>query len=98
MDNLLPPAVVALTSFQTVHPINLAGSVLAFTTLLWYKLSVSKQAAAGATGKAFYLPEKWRALVGRLLKLALLCVTTFALRLFLLGARQTPLEPKENAP
>ncbi len=95
---VLPPAVVALTSFQTVHPINLAGSVLAFATLLWYKLSVSKQAAAGAAGRAFYLQDKWRALVGRLLKLALLCVTTLALRLFLLAASQPPPELKQNAP
>lgn len=74
---------IALTSFKSVHPINLAGSVLAFGTLLWYKLSISKQASAGAGGRAFYVPEKWRVKVGRLLKLLLACVTTCALRMFI---------------
>jgi hypothetical protein len=76
-------AVIALTSFKTVHPINLAGSFLAFGTLLWYKLSISKQASAGAGGRAFYVPEKWRVKVGRLLIMLLACMTICALRLLI---------------
>ncbi|EFN52306.1 hypothetical protein CHLNCDRAFT_139077 [Chlorella variabilis] len=74
---------IALSSFEAVHPLNLAGSLFAFATLLWYKLSVSKQASAGASGRAFYLPDRWRGKVAGLLKLTLCCVATFALRLFI---------------
>ena len=86
----LASAVIALASFESVRPFNLAGSLLAFGTLLWYKLSLSRQASASASGLAFYLPERWRGRVARLLKLALCCVTTFALRLFIQAHMQRP--------
>ncbi len=74
---------IALSSFEAVHPLNLAGSLFAFVTLLWYKLSVSKQAAPGTSARAFYLPDKWRGRVAGLLKFSLCCMSTVALRLFI---------------
>lgn len=83
-------AVVALATLQSepAHPINVLGALMAFATLLWYKLSISKQAAKGQAGgvtRAFHLPPQWQWATAWLLKAALAIFATAALRLFMLA-------------
>lgn len=83
-------AVVALATLQSepAHPINVLGALVAFATLLWYKLSISKQAAKGHAGgvtRAFHLPPQWQWATAWLLKAALAIFTTAGLRLFMLS-------------
>jgi len=82
--------VVALATLQSepAHLVNVFGALMAFATLLWYKLSISKQAAKGQAGGvtwAFHLPPQWQWATAWLLKAALAVFATTALRLFMLA-------------